>query len=201
MESKFHSNVCVTAQDREMLDPVLSIFDLVADYDLNLMKTGQSLSKLNARILTEFENILNDYKPDLVFVHGDTTTSFAVSLACFYNKIEIAHIEAGLRTYDLKSPWPEEFNRQITSKISSIHFAPTESAKINLLNEKINPNKIIVTGNTIIDTLFLSLNKIRDNKSIEREIIKTFNSNYNINFKKKNNFNNCSQKRKFWNRI
>ena len=184
-ESKFHTKVCVTAQHREMLDQVLSIFDLVADYDLNLMKTGQSLSKLNARILTEFENILNDYKPDLVFVHGDTTTSFAVSLACFYNKIEIAHIEAGLRTYDLKSPWPEEFNRQITSKISSIHFAPTESAKINLLNEKINPNKIIVTGNTIIDTLFLSLNKIRDNKSIEREIIKTFNSNYNINFKKK----------------
>ena len=184
-ESKTVTKVCVTAQHREMLDQVISIFDLIPDYDLNLMKSGQSLSQLNARILIEFENVLNDYKPDLVFVHGDTTTSFAVSLSCFYNKIEIAHVEAGLRTFDLTSPWPEEFNRQITSKISSIHYAPTENAKINLLNEKIDPSKIIVTGNTIIDTLFLSLNKIRDNKSIESEIIKTFSLNYKINLQKK----------------
>ena len=183
--SKINTKVCVTAQHREMLDQVLSIFDVIPDYDLNLMKSGQSLSKLNARILIEFENVLNDFKPDLVFVHGDTTTSFAVSLSCFYSKINIAHIEAGLRTFDLNSPWPEEFNRQITSKISLIHYSPTVKSKSNLLNEKIDDSKIIVTGNTIIDTLFLSLQKISENKTLEYKIIKNFNSNYKINLDKK----------------
>lgn len=164
--SSFQTKVCVTAQHRDMLDQVLNTFSIKTDYDLDLMSKKQTLSKLTEKILNNFQKVLDDFKPDLVFVHGDTTTTFAVSLACFYNRIRVAHIEAGLRTYDLMSPWPEEFNRQVTSKLSCLHFAPTLQSKKNLINENIPDASIVVTGNTIIDTLFLGLKLINENKKI-----------------------------------
>ncbi len=163
-ESVFETKVCVTAQHRDMLDQVLDTFYIDPDFDLNLMSKNQTLSNLTSKILLGINSVLDSFKPDLVFVHGDTTTTFAISLACFYKKINVAHIEAGLRTYDLYSPWPEEFNRQITSKISKYHFSPTEKSKKNLINENIPNKNIIVTGNTIIDTLYLALDLIKQKK-------------------------------------
>lgn len=153
-QAGLHVYLCITAQHREMLDQVLDFFEVTADYDLNLMTPGQTLNSLSAKILVEFDKVLEVNNPDYVFVHGDTTTSSMCALAAFHRKIEVVHIEAGLRTHNKYSPFPEEINRQLTSRISSIHFAPTEWAKENLLLEGINTENIVVSGNTVIDALF-----------------------------------------------
>lgn len=155
------SKVCITAQHREMLDQVLSLFEIKADYDLNIMKPNQSLQEITTNIISSLTDVLEDFKPDCVLVHGDTTTTFAASLAAFYQKIPVGHIEAGLRTYNLYSPWPEEANRRLTSVLSQWHFAPTEDSKNNLLSESIPSDKVIVTGNTVIDALMVSLEKLK----------------------------------------
>ena len=152
--------LCVTAQHREMLDQVLDFFQLVPDYDLNVMQPNQSLNMLSSRILSEMDTILENEFFDLVLVHGDTTTSTLVALAAFHRNCKVAHIEAGLRTYNMQSPFPEELNRQLTGRISDFHFAPTQKAKINLLQEGINESSVIVTGNTVIDSLHITLKKI-----------------------------------------
>jgi UDP-N-acetylglucosamine 2-epimerase (non-hydrolysing) len=174
----FETKVCVTAQHREMLDQVLDLFEITPDYDLNIMKPGQDLYDITANVLLGMKNVLSDFKPDVVFVHGDTTTTFAASLAAFYQQIKIAHIEAGLRTGDIYSPWPEEANRQLTTQITSYHFAPTSTSEANLLRENVNPSQIVVTGNTVIDALFLALDKIKSNPTLEQEIISKLTSLY-----------------------
>ena len=155
------TKVCVTAQHREMLDQVLDFFEITPDYDLDLMQKGQSLTGLSARILTELNRVLESYQPDVVFVHGDTTTTMMGSIAAFYHKIKVAHVEAGLRTHDKWAPFPEEINRQITGRIADYHFAPTPQAEQNLLEEKTD-GRIIVTGNTVIDALFRGLEKLKN---------------------------------------
>lgn len=167
----FETKVCVTAQHREMLDQVLTIFDIVPDYDLNIMQPGQDLYDISSRVLIEMRPVLNDFKPDIVLVHGDTTTSSMTALAAFYQQIPVGHVEAGLRTYNIYSPWPEEMNRQITGRIATYHFAPTECSKQNLLNEGVKPQNIFVTGNTVIDALHLALNKIESGKVIKETVI------------------------------
>lgn len=152
--SEFEVNVCVTAQHREMLDQVLELFNIKPDFDLNLMAPDQTLSNLTSEAIVKLDNYFKSYKPDLAFVQGDTTTVLAASLVAFYNKIKIAHVEAGLRTFDKSAPFPEEINRVLTSHIADIHFAPTETAKRNLIKEGISEQKIFVTGNTVIDALF-----------------------------------------------
>lgn len=158
----FHTSVCVTAQHREMLDQVLNFFEIQPNYDLNIMKPGQNLYSLTASIIESLKDILEDFKPDYVFVHGDTTTTMASSIASFYSGAKTCHIEAGLRTFDKYSPFPEEINRQITSRICDIHFAPTEKAKENLEKENISAKNILVTGNTVIDALFESVSKVEN---------------------------------------
>ena len=153
--------LCVTAQHREMLDQVLDFFQLVPDYDLDLMQPNQSLNELSGRILSEMDKILKDNNFDLVLVHGDTSTSTMVALAAFHRNCKVAHIEAGLRTYNKQSPFPEELNRQLTGRIADYHFAPTQKSKQNLLNEGVVANTTIVTGNTVIDALFITLEKIK----------------------------------------
>ncbi len=175
-EILFETKVCVTAQHREMLDQVLEIFDIAPDYDLNLMKTGQDLYDITSAILVGMRNILSDFQPDIVLVHGDTSTTLAAALAAFYQKIKVGHIEAGLRTGNLYSPWPEEANRQLTSRITTYHFAPTLTSKNNLLKENIKESGIAITGNTVIDALFLALDKIKNNIGLEQEIISTINT-------------------------
>ncbi len=155
----FESVICVTGQHREMLDEVLKIFNITADYDLNIMKHNQSLNNITIDILKETINIFNKEKPDLVIVQGDTTTCFISALSAYYSKIKVAHIEAGLRSFNKHSPFPEEMNRKLTSHIADIHFAPTEDSKKNLLKENINSDSIIVTGNTVIDALHLIIKK------------------------------------------
>jgi len=167
----FETKVCVTAQHREMLDQVLDLFDIVPEYDLNLMKQGQDLYDITSNVLLGMKDVLNDFKPDIVLVHGDTTTTSATSLSVFYQQIKIGHVEAGLRTGDLLSPFPEEANRQITGVLANYHFAPTTTSKNNLLKENKDKNNIIVTGNTVIDALFLALDKIKSNKDLELQII------------------------------
>lgn len=167
---RFETIVCVTAQHREMLDQVLQIFEIAPDYDLNLMQAGQDLTDVTNRVLTGMRQVLKDTIPDLVLVHGDTTTSTATALAAFYQQIPVGHVEAGLRTHNIYSPWPEEMNRQITGRIASWHFAPTALSKQNLLNEGIQSEKIIITGNTVIDALYLILNKISKTTGIKNEI-------------------------------
>lgn len=156
----FDVKICITAQHREMLDDVMEFFEVKADYDLDLMKKNQTLEELSSNVLNKVSNILNNEKFDLVFVHGDTTTSFFSALAAFYNKIDVAHIEAGLRTYDIYSPYPEELNRQCIARIAKYHFVPTEKSKQNLLNESVNFKNIYVVGNSVIDALFLTLKKL-----------------------------------------
>ncbi|HJA12101.1 MAG TPA: UDP-N-acetylglucosamine 2-epimerase (non-hydrolyzing) [Candidatus Mediterraneibacter merdipullorum] len=151
--SRFQVVVCVSGQHREMLRQVLDLFHITPDYNLDIMKAGQTLSDITAGILCRFEPVLEKEQPDLVLVHGDTTTTFSAALACFYRKIPVGHVEAGLRTYDMASPYPEEFNRQTVSLIASFHFAPTKTARDNLLREGRNPSSIYVTGNTAIDAL------------------------------------------------
>jgi len=149
-DNHFETKVCVTAQHREMLDQVLDMFDITPEYDLNLMKPGQDLYDITANVLLGMKNVLTDFKPDVVLVHGDTTTTSATSLATFYQKIKVGHVEAGLRTHDLYSPWPEEANRQITGVLSNYHFAPTKTSQKNLLIENKPKENILVTGNTCL---------------------------------------------------
>ncbi len=158
-ETFIELRVCVSAQHREMLDQVLEMFDIKPYYDLNIMKKDQDLFDIISNILLKSKDILDDFKPDIVLVHGDTSTTSSVALASFYNKIKIGHVEAGLRTNNLYSPWPEEGNRQITSVLATYHFVPTQSSKNNLIKENKNPKNILVTGNTVIDALFLVLEK------------------------------------------
>ena len=182
----FETKVCVTAQHREMLDQVLELFEIIPDYDLNLMKPGQDLYDITANVLLGMKDVLSDFKPDIVLVHGDTTTTSATSLSAFYQQIKIGHVEAGLRTGDLLSPWPEEANRQITGVLANYHFAPTVTSEQNLLKESKDSKNILVTGNTVIDALFLALDKIKNNKDLENQIIKQLSSlNYNIKDDKK----------------
>lgn len=173
-ETNFESKVCITAQHREMLDQVLDVFDIKADFDMNIMKPGQSLTDLTASIINNMSGIYNSYKPDLVLVHGDTATTFAASLSAYYHNIKIGHVEAGLRTGNLNSPWPEEGNRKLTGAIANMHFAPTLSSKDNLLLENISENNIYVTGNTVIDALFLAKDIIEESPSIKKELIEQF---------------------------
>lgn len=159
--SLFSTAICITAQHREMLDSVMHFFDVEADYDLDIMQENQTLETLSARMLLKISAVLDDFKPDLVLVHGDTTTSFIASLSAFYKQTDVAHIEAGLRTHNIYSPFPEEMNRQLTSKIAKYHFTPTEQTKANLLHENIDPKNIYVVGNSVVDALFLTLDKIK----------------------------------------
>jgi UDP-N-acetylglucosamine 2-epimerase (non-hydrolysing) len=167
---KFETIVCVTGQHREMLDQVLRIFEIIPDYDLNIMKQGQDLYDVTSRVLLGMRDVLKEVQPDVVFVHGDTTTSTAAALASFYQQISVAHIEAGLRTYNIYSPWPEEINRQLTSRIATYNFAPTPLSKQNLLQEFIKGESITVTGNTVIDALYMVINRIKANKELDKEL-------------------------------
>lgn len=172
--TEIESRLCVTAQHREMLDQVLHVFQLVPDFDLNIMQPGQSLSDITSRILVGMADIFNDYQPDLVLVHGDTTTTLAVSLAAYYHQIKVGHIEAGLRTGNLFSPWPEEGNRKVATHLAHWHFAPTDHAKRNLLAENIRENAITVTGNTVIDALLWVRDKIVDDQALEQRLAAEF---------------------------
>ena len=171
---QYETLVCVTGQHREMLDQVLNIFGIVPDYDLNIMKPGQDLYDVTARILSGMRDILTRTRPDVVLVHGDTTTSMAVALAAFYQQIPVGHVEAGLRTHNIYSPWPEEMNRQITGRIATYHFSPTPLSRENLLREGIDKSRILVTGNTVIDALYAVVNKMKDDVplqlSLEKEL-------------------------------
>ena len=178
---KFETIVCVTGQHREMLDQVLRIFDIQPDYDLNIMKQGQDLYDVTARVLTGMRDVLKETRPDIVLVHGDTTTSTAAALAAFYQQIPVGHIEAGLRTHNIYSPWPEEVNRQITGRIATYHFAPTSLSKDNLLQEGISGEQIIVTGNTVIDALYMVVEKIKNDGILSCELEKVLKaSGYDI---------------------
>lgn len=178
---EFKTIVCVTGQHREMLDQVLKIFEVVPDYDLNIMKPGQDLYDVTSRVMLGMRDVLKDVNPDVVFVHGDTTTSTAAALAAFYQQIPVAHVEAGLRTHNIYSPWPEEINRQITSRIATFNFAPTPLSKKNLCNEGIAESSITVTGNTVIDALHQVVRRIEGSKSLQQELnTKLLNSGYDI---------------------
>ena len=166
----FQTIVCVTGQHREMLDQVLNIFDIRPDFDLNIMKQGQDLYDVTARVLTGMRDVLREAQPDVVLVHGDTTTSTAAALATFYQQIPIGHVEAGLRTHNILSPWPEEMNRQITGRIASYHFAPTELSRQNLLQENVDDANITVTGNTVIDALYWVVDRIKNDRSLDAEL-------------------------------
>lgn len=177
----FHILVCVTGQHREMLDQVLSIFDIHPDYDLNIMKQGQDLYDVTSKVLLGMRDILKECRPDYVLVHGDTTTSTSAALAAFYQQIPVVHIEAGLRTGNIYSPWPEEMNRQLTSRIASLHFAPTIRSKENLMRENVDCSKIFVTGNTVIDALHIVVNKFKTDSLLTQQIKKNIaNNGYSI---------------------
>ncbi len=185
-ETSIISKVCVTAQHREMLDQVLELFDIKPDYDLNLMKPGQDLYDITSNVLLGLKDVLSDFKPDVVLVHGDTTTTSAASLAAFYQQIKVGHVEAGLRTGNIYSPFPEEINRLMCSVISNYHFAPTTTSRDNLKRENKDEKNIIVTGNTVIDALFLALDKIKNDKDLESKIKNQIsNLNYEIKSDKK----------------
>lgn len=167
---EFQTVVCVTGQHREMLDQVLHIFEIVPDYDLNIMKQGQDLYDVTARVLTGMRDVLKEVQPDVVLVHGDTTTSMAAALAAFYQQIPVGHVEAGLRTHNIYSPWPEEMNRQITGRIATYHFAPTPLSRQNLLKEGIREDSITVTGNTVIDALDMVVDRIKNDKTLNSDL-------------------------------
>lgn len=181
-DDRFECKVCVTAQHREMLDQVLKLFAIIPDYDLNIMKKSQGLNDIFISILQNLDIILKENKPDLVLVHGDTATAFATCLSSYINKIPVGHIEAGLRTGNIYSPWPEEGNRKLIGSIANFHFSPTEKSKENLLKENIDEKSITVTGNTVIDALLIILEKIRTDKEINRKILENFSY---IDFNKK----------------
>ena len=165
----FKTVVCVTGQHRQMLDQVLQLFEITPDYDLNIMKQGQDLYDVTARVLTGMRDVLKEAQPDVVLVHGDTTTSTAAALAAFYQQIPVGHVEAGLRTHNIYSPWPEEMNRQITGRIATYNFAPTPLSKANLLREAVAEESITVTGNTVIDALYWVVNKIKEDTELAKE--------------------------------
>ncbi len=169
-KERIETVVCVTGQRREMLDQVLEIFDIKPDYDLNIMKRGQDLYDVTARVLTGMREVLKEIKPDIVLVHGDTTTSTAAALAAFYQQIPVGHVEAGLRTHNIYSPWPEEMNRLLTGRLATYHFSPTPLSRNNLIKESINDRNIIVTGNTVIDALYWVVDKIKNNKELDNEL-------------------------------
>lgn len=180
-EKIFDTKVCVTAQHRQMLDQVLDIFDIKPDYDLNIMERGQDLFDITANVLSGMKNVLSEYSPDLVLVHGDTSTTSATAIAAFYQKIKVGHVEAGLRTGNIYSPWPEEVNRQISGVIANYHFAPTTTSLENLLKENKNKENILVTGNTVIDALFLVLDKIEKDEKLKNKILKSISDQYKFN--------------------
>ena len=169
-KERIETVVCVTGQHREMLDQVLEIFDIKPDYELNIMKRGQDLYDVTARVLTGMREVLKEIKPDIVLVHGDTTTSTAAALAAFYQQIPVGHVEAGLRTHNIYSPWPEEMNRLLTGRLATYHFSPTPLSRNNLIKESINDRNIIVTGNTVIDALYWVVDKIKNNKELDNEL-------------------------------
>ncbi len=168
--NKFHTKVCITAQHREMLDQVLSFFEIIPDYDLDLMKPNQNLYSLTADIITGLKPVLEEFNPDYVYVHGDTTTTMAASIASFYSGAKVCHVEAGLRTFNKRSPFPEEVNRSIAGSISDYHFAPTNTSKQNLLNENVSEKNILVTGNTVIDALQFSSQKVTSPSYSDEEV-------------------------------
>lgn len=167
---KFKTVVCVTAQHRQMLDQVLHIFDIVPDYDLDIMKPNQDLYDVTSRVLLGMRDVLKEVQPDVVLVHGDTTTSTAAALAAFYQQIPVGHVEAGLRTHNIYSPWPEEMNRLMTGRIATYHFAPTPLAKSNLVKENVSEDRILVTGNTVIDALYMVVDKIKNDEALQEEL-------------------------------
>ena len=182
--AEFEVKVCVTAQHRQMLDQVLEFFEIKPDFDLNLMKQAQDLYDVTSGVLLGMRGIFERYKPDIVFVHGDTTTTSAVSLAAFYQKIDVAHVEAGLRTHDIYSPFPEEINRQITGLIAKYHFAPTAGAKENLLKEGKSAENIVVSGNTVIDALFWTIDKIERDAVLRDKILSSINLKFHLGERK-----------------
>lgn len=177
-----NTRVCVTGQHREMLDQVLDLFNIVPDYDLNVMKKKQNLNNIASSVISGIEDVLEEYSPDLVIVHGDTTTTFAAALAAFYKNIDVAHVEAGLRTGDIKSPWPEEANRKLVSSIATYHFTPTNLTSNNLILEGVNKANILQTGNTVIDSLFSVLSMIEKDENIKKTILDKFSF---LDFRKK----------------
>ena len=172
--SKFDCRICVTAQHREMLDPVLDLFDIKPEFDLDVMKPNQELSDLTQKILLGVTRVINHFEPDLILVHGDTTTTFAASLAGFYSHVPVGHVEAGLRTGNISGPWPEEANRKLTAILARYHFAPTPKAKLNLISENVSENNILVTGNTVIDALLWVRSKIDNTPELEARLRKFF---------------------------
>ena len=173
-DNRFESKVCVTAQHREMLDQVLDLFEITPDYDLNLMKAGQTLPEVTSGILLELTPVLKDFKPDVVLVHGDTATTFSASLAAYYEQIAVGHVEAGLRTGNIYSPWPEEGNRKLTGALTKYHFAPTDTSKANLLKEDYAEKSIFITGNTVIDALLMVKQQIEDNTELSSTLAEQF---------------------------
>ncbi|EML0896615.1 UDP-N-acetylglucosamine 2-epimerase (non-hydrolyzing) [Vibrio parahaemolyticus] len=173
-DERFEAKCCVTAQHREMLDQVLELFEIKPDYDLDLMRSGQSLNDVTTRILRELKPVLQEFKPDVVLVHGDTATTFAASLAAYYEQIPVGHVEAGLRTGNIYSPWPEEANRKLTGALTQYHFAPTDTSQKNLLQENVEKKNISVTGNTVIDALLMIKDKIDHDKYIQKQLSEQF---------------------------
>lgn len=173
-DERFEAKCCVTAQHREMLDQVLELFEIKPDYDLDLMRAGQSLNDVTARILLELKPVLQEFKPDVVLVHGDTATTFAASLAAYYEQIAVGHVEAGLRTGNIYSPWPEEANRKLTGALTQYHFAPTETSQNNLLRENFDKENISVTGNTVIDALLMIKEKIDHDEALQHSLSEQF---------------------------
>lgn len=173
-DPRFTAKLCVTGQHRQMLDQVLELFELKPDFDLDIMKPGQDLSDITAAILQGMKQVFSEFRPDIVLVHGDTATTFAVTLAAYYHQIPVAHVEAGLRTGNLYSPWPEEANRKLTGALSAIHLAPTDTSRQNLLNEGVDPNTVHVTGNTVIDSLLKVVAKLESNQALQSEFHEQF---------------------------
>lgn len=179
---QFKTIVCVTGQHREMLDQVLNLFEITPDYDLNIMRQGQDLYDVTARVLVGMRDVLKETQPDVVLVHGDTTTSAAAALASFYQQIAVGHVEAGLRTHNIYSPWPEEMNRLITGRIATYHFAPTPLSKENLLKENVTESAITVTGNTVIDALYMVVDKIKTDSALSNELaVSLQDAGYDVN--------------------
>jgi len=181
---KFNTKICITAQHREMLDQVLEIFNIVPDYDLNIMKQNQDLYDVTSRVLLNMRDVLKEFMPDAVLVHGDTTTSSTTALAAYYQQVPVGHVEAGLRTGNIYSPWPEEMNRKITGAIATWHFAPTEKSKQNLIAENIPSSNIFVTGNTVIDALFMASNKIKQDTKLQNTVTEALGENFESGLQK-----------------
>ena len=179
---KFKTYICITSQHKKMLSEVINIFNIKVDFNLNIMKNNQDISHINISILKKLGKLFKDFKPDLVLVHGDTTTTFSASLSAFYHKIKIAHIEAGLRSFDITEPYPEEFNRKATSILCNLHFAPTKKNKSNLIAEGVYPKNIIITGNTVIDSIYYLNNFFKKNIHLKLKTMENLKKNINIDF-------------------